>query len=120
MNFENIMQSELTNLYSNRNSIEDKKVYEMLIHSIKGKFVCEEARRKFVLSRTLSADQIYNPDSSYESAKSFIDCNASMLEKTGNKCLKSYEKIFNCMSGSKKFFSFPKGCVNEMEDFINC
>jgi len=39
MSFENIMQYEITNLTANRTTIDNKKVYEMLIHSIKGKFV---------------------------------------------------------------------------------
>ena len=39
MNFESILQSELSNLASSRTSIDNNKVYDLLIHSIKGKFV---------------------------------------------------------------------------------
>lgn len=73
-----------------------------------------------MLSRTLNSDQIYNPNSSLTYAKSFLDCNAQVLEGAHSKCAKSFEKIYNCVSSSKKVFDFPKSCVNEMEDYINC
>lgn len=39
MSFDGLLQFEINNLSSNRKTIQDKTVHEMLIHSIKGKYV---------------------------------------------------------------------------------
>lgn len=113
--------SEIKLLESNRNKIENTTVYDLLIHSIKGKYVCEEKRKNFVISRSIPNDKIYQPYYVEPKAKEFLDCYAGMIQTTKDKCHKQYETVFQRISkNSNKSENFPIKCVPDMEDFINC
>lgn len=112
---------ELNILDSNSNRLPQNIVYELMIHSIKGKHLCEEERKKFVINRSMPVEKIYNPVYVEPYAKDFINCYSEMVAMTNKECQNEYKNIFECLivnhGGSK---SFPIKCVKDMEIFIQC
>ena len=113
--------NEINLLDANRNKIDSGAVYDLMIHSIKGKYVCEDLRKKFVISRSLPTDKIYQPYYVEPYAKEFLDCYANMLKVTKENCQDKYKNIYECLAKNHgKNYDFPVKCVSPMEDFINC
>jgi hypothetical protein len=113
--------NEINLLEANKSKIDGSLVYDLMIHSIKGKYVCEEERKQFVLNRVISVDKLH-PRFIEPHAKSFVDCYSKMVEKTkSSECQDQYKKIFECLvDNHSKNYDFPVKCVPQMEDFINC
>jgi hypothetical protein len=112
---------EINILDQNKNKIDSSNVYDMMIHSIKGKYVCEETRKKFVISRSLPLDKIYQPQYAEPFARDFLNCYADMIKVTKESCQDKYKNIFECLvKNHGKNYDFPVKCVSAMEDFINC
>ena len=83
--------------------------------------MCEEDRRKFVISRAFKLYKFQDPISTKNMAANFINCYSSLLKKTNFSCKNKYEKILNCLKSNKSNSSlFPENCVEEMELFIEC
>lgn len=113
--------NEIKLLEANRSKIDSGVVYDLLIHSIKGKYFCEEQRKNFVISRTFNAEKISQPHYAEPYAKDFLDCYSDMLKVTKEKCEKQYKSVYQCLAANHgKSNDFPVKCVPEMEDFINC
>src|SRR4051812_20228261 len=114
--------NEIKLLEENRNKVESSVVYDLMIHSIKGKYVCEDARKKFVLNRSFGgAQKIYDPTYVEPFASDFLNCFAGMTKKTKDNCQTQYKKVYECLANNHgKMFNFPEKCVAGMEDFINC
>ena len=74
--------NEINLLQANRKKIDSSSVYDLMIHSIKGKYLCEEQRKKFVLNRSFGGTQkIYDPTYVEPSAADFLNCFAAMTKK---------------------------------------
>jgi hypothetical protein len=114
--------NEINLLESGRNKVDSNVVYDLMIHSIKGKYVCEDERKKFVLNRSFGGTQkIYDPSYVEPFAKDFLNCFADMTKKTKETCQTQYKKVYECLNSHHgKVFNFPESCVSNMEDFINC
>lgn len=118
---ESAILNEIKLLENNKDKVQSGLVYDLIIHSIKGKYVCEEQRKKFAISRTLHAEKIYKPNYAQEQANSFLDCYADMTKQTKLKCKEKYSQIFDCLTKNMNTNGdFPEKCVLEMEDFISC
>jgi hypothetical protein len=112
---------EINLLEQNKNKIDSTLIYDLMIHSIKGKYVCESQRKNFVISRSLPSEKIYQPHYVEPHAKEFIDCYANMLNHTKSQCKSQFNKIYECLlTNHGKNYDFPEKCVSDMEDFINC
>jgi hypothetical protein len=112
---------EIDLLEHNKNNIDSTLIYDLMIHSIKGKYVCETQRKNFVISRSLPSEKIYQPHYVEPHAKEFIDCYANMINHTKLNCQSKFKNIYECMfSNHGKNYDFPVKCVSAMEDFINC
>jgi hypothetical protein len=114
--------NEINLLQANRKKIDSSSVYDLMIHSIKGKYLCEEQRKKFVLNRSFGGTQkIYDPTYVEPYAADFINCFATMTKTTKEKCQNQYKNIYECLATNHgKNYNFPEKCVGQMEDFINC
>lgn len=113
--------NEISLLEANKSKIDSSLVYDLMIHSIKGKYICEEQRKNFVLNRVLPNQKMYDPTFVEPQAKEFIDCYAGVVKDTKTKCQEKYNNIFECLATNhKKNYDFPTKCVPQMEDFINC
>jgi hypothetical protein len=113
--------NEINLLEANKNKIESSLVYDLMIHSIKGKYVCETQRKNFVLNRVLPNQKMYDPSFVEPQAKEFLDCYAGMIKETKEKCQSKYLNIYDCLvKNHKRNKDFPVKCVQQMEDFINC
>ncbi len=113
--------SEMKHLEANSNKVDSGVVYDLLIHSIKGKYFCEEKRKKFVIFRTMPNEKIYQPNYAEQNAKEFLDCYSNMLKVTKASCQNEYKKVYECLSTNHgKNYDFPVKCVDSMERFINC
>lgn len=112
--------NEISLLEANKNKIDRSAVYNLMIHSIKGKYVCEDERKKFVLNRVISIDKLH-PKFIEPHAEAFIDCYANLVRHTKENCSDKFNKIQTClMENYGKTNDFPVNCVPHMEDFINC
>jgi hypothetical protein len=113
--------NEINLLEENKKKIDSRAVYDLMIHSIKGKYICEEQRKNFVLNRVLPNQKMYDPSFIEPQAKEFVDCYANMVGLTKSKCQDKYKNIYECLIKNHKTSNdFPVKCVAEMEDFINC
>jgi hypothetical protein len=114
--------NEINLLEANKSKIDSSVVYDLMIHSIKGKYVCEGARKKFVLHRSFGgAQKIYDPSYVEPFAADFLNCFATMNKKTKEACQGQYKMVYECLANNHgKNFNFPESCVPSMEDFINC
>ena len=118
---DSITINELKLLESNQKKIDTSLVYDLMIHSIKGKYVCEESRKKFVISRALPMEKVHNPKFAAPYAANFLDCYAEMLNITKDKCQPKYKKIYECLvSNHSTKGDFNVKCVAAMEDFLDC
>lgn len=107
----------------NRNKIDSNIIYDMMIYSIKGKYLCEESRKSFALHRGVPSQKAYDADAIAPHAKSFLDCYAGMVENTklNKNCQDKFKNVNQCLSSHKsQKEDFPIKCVSFMEDFINC
>jgi hypothetical protein len=114
--------NEINLLEANRSKIDISHVYDLMIHSIKGKYLCEDQRKKFVLNRSFGGPQkIYDPTYVEPYAADFLNCFAGLTKSTKEKCENQYKNIYQCLvSNHGNNFDFPEKCVPQMEDFINC
>ncbi len=113
--------SELNLLEANRNKIDSGVVYDLLIHSVKGRYFCEDQRKKFVVARTQTEEQIFRPVYHEPYAKEFLDCYSNMLKVTKDSCQNQYKAVYECLASNHgKNYDFPVKCVPSMEDSINC
>lgn len=113
--------NEINLLQTNRSKVDSGIVYDLMIHSIKGKYVCEEQRKKFVISRSLPIEKIYQPYYVEPHAKDFMDCYSDMLKVTKESCQDQYKNVYECLAKNHgKNYDFPVKCVSAMENFINC
>ena len=116
--------NEIKLLEENKNKIDSGPVIDLIIHSVKGKYICEEKRKNFVLSRTAPLEKIFDPSFVKTNAKEFLDCYADINKRTKGECQEQYKKVFECLTKDnkklEKISQFPVKCVASMEDFILC
>jgi hypothetical protein len=118
---DSLLLQEINLLEQNKDKIEPSLVYDLMIHSIKGKYQCEVQRKSFVIARSLPSEKIYQPQYAEPQAKDFLDCYSDMVKNTKVNCQDKYKKIFECLASNHgKNYDFPVKCVSPMEDFINC
>ncbi len=116
-----MMLNEIKLLELNKTKIKNGIVYDLLIHSIKGKYQCEEKRKNFVISRTLPNDKNYQSNYIEPFAKDFLNCYDDMLKVTKEKCQNPYKAVHQCLTSNHgSNFDFPVKCVSVMEDYLNC
>ena len=113
--------NEIKLLEANKSKIDSGLIYDLLIHSIKGRYVCEDERKKFVISRSLPSEKIHKPQYVEPYAKDFLDCNAYMLKLTKENCQNQYKNVYECLAKNHgNNYDFPVKCVTSMAEFINC
>jgi len=119
-----VLQDEINLLNVNSEQVKSSHVYDLMIFSIKGKQRCEEQRKKFVLSRSLPIQKMYDPSTIQPEAESFLNCYTEMVQNSRKNCESNYKKVYECLSKNDdiefKMDRFPKDCVAPMEDFMFC
>jgi hypothetical protein len=116
-----LIQNEIKLLEANRLKIDSGLVYDLLISSVKARYACEEQRKKFVISRSIPHEKIYNPKYVEPYAKDFLDCYANLRKVTKETCQNQYKNVYECLvKNHGNNYDFPVKCVAAMEDYINC
>ena len=113
--------NEINHLAENTRKIKLGTVYDLMIFSVKGRQICEEERKRFVLNRSLPIQKMHDPTFIQPQTEAFINCYSEMVKKSKEKCDKQYNQIFSCLKSQHGISNgFPEECVTEMEEFILC
>lgn len=113
--------NEICHLSDDKKKVNIGTVYDLMIFSIKGRQICEEERKRFVLNRSLPIQKMHDPTFIRPQTEEFINCYADMVKHAKDKCDSQYNEILTCLKsqhGTTK--GFPEKCVSEMEEFILC
>lgn len=113
--------NEIIHLKESEKKVKIDTIYDLMIFSIKGRQICENERKRFVLNRSLPIQKIHDPTFIQSQTEEFINCYSDMVKRSKIKCDREYSQILFCLKSQHRFSKgFPENCVKEMEEFILC
>jgi hypothetical protein len=105
-------------LFGNNNKEKNDKIYDFILFSIKGSYVCKDEKKRFKLSNTQLVSSQKNGN---EEAKDMLNCFCSVVEKTKNECKSDFDVAKECLEKNKinSTSGFEK-CADKIEFYLGC